>query len=111
MGVIPGGALQSGLEARGFQMTRLNTYDTVAVSTVDPERLQLAKQARVVAIASPSAVKCGFQGVRVPTCLVCLSKVLNTGRLSTTCIASSYRNEIEDEPTVGCWPLRLYRRA
>ena len=41
-------------------MTRLNTYNTVAVSSVDPEHLELAKQARVVAIASPSAVKYGI---------------------------------------------------
>ncbi len=49
---------QDGLAARGFHVTRLNTYNTVAVTTVDVDSLELAKRARVVAIASPSAVKC-----------------------------------------------------
>jgi len=51
---------QDGLAARGFTVTRLNTYNTVAVTTVDSDSLELAKRARVVAIASPSAVKCGL---------------------------------------------------
>ena len=50
-------ALQEGLEQRGFHVTRLNTYNTVTVESVDPGRLDLAKKARVVAIASPSALK------------------------------------------------------
>lgn len=49
---------QNGLEVRGFAVTRLNTYNTVPVRSVDPQHLELAKQARVVAIASPSAIKC-----------------------------------------------------
>lgn len=49
--------LQEGLEQRGFRVTRLNTYNTVTVQELDPDRLDLAKGARVVAIASPSALK------------------------------------------------------
>lgn len=51
-------AVQDGLAARGFDVMRLNTYNTVAVTTVAAHDLKLAKQARVVAVASPSAVKC-----------------------------------------------------
>ena len=40
-----------------MSVTRLNTYDTVPVRTMDPERLQLARQAAVLTVASPSAVK------------------------------------------------------
>lgn len=49
--------LQSGLAARGFKVTRLNTYDTVPVASIDPELLQRAKQALVVTAASPSTIK------------------------------------------------------
>ena len=49
--------LQEGLEQRGFRVTRLNTYNTVTVQNLDPDRLDQAKSARVVAIASPSALK------------------------------------------------------
>ena len=57
---------QNGLEARGFKVTRLHTYNTVPVSSVDPVSLELAKRARVVAIASPSAVKCAANGLPPP---------------------------------------------
>ena len=52
---------QDGLAARGFQVMRLNTYSTEAVTSVDQHSLELAKRARVVAVASPSAVKYGRQ--------------------------------------------------
>lgn len=48
---------QTGLKERGFDVVRLNTYDTVAVEQLPVADLQLAKQARVIAFASPSAVK------------------------------------------------------
>lgn len=49
--------LQEGLLARGFDVVRLNTYDTVPVTSLGDEILTAAKQASVVAIASPSAVR------------------------------------------------------
>lgn len=49
--------LQERLERRGFRVTRLNTYNTVTVQNIDSDRLDQAKSARVVAIASPSALK------------------------------------------------------
>lgn len=56
--------LQEGLLARGFEVIRLNTYDTLPVKTLDPNALEQAKKAAVVAVASPSAVKAwvGFVG-------------------------------------------------
>lgn len=48
--------LQNGLEGRGFSVTRLNTYDTVAASWTE-EQLTLAASANVACFASPSAVK------------------------------------------------------
>lgn len=50
-------ALQSGLERRGFQVMRLNTYDTVPVTTLDGAALAAAKRAAVVTVGSPSAIK------------------------------------------------------
>lgn len=49
--------LQTGLKNRGFEVVRLNTYDTQPVSQVEEGLLQQACQAAVVAFASPSAVK------------------------------------------------------
>ena len=49
--------LQSGLEHRGCQVVRLNTYNTVPVASLDPKQLAAAQQAQVLAVASPSAVK------------------------------------------------------
>ena len=37
---------------------RLDTYNTEPVTSVDGDSLDLARRARVVALASPSAVKC-----------------------------------------------------
>lgn len=50
-------ALQSGLEKRGFEVLRLNTYDTVPVTQLDAAALEAAKQAAVVTVGSPSAIK------------------------------------------------------
>ena len=55
--------LQEGLERRGFRVTRLNTYNTVTVQSIDAETLDAAKRARVVAIASPSALRAWVEHV------------------------------------------------
>ncbi|CAM0871835.1 unnamed protein product [Alopecurus aequalis] len=52
-----GHEIQNGLAARGFEVTRLNTYTTVPVQDVDPQILKLALSAPVVAVASPSALR------------------------------------------------------
>lgn len=49
--------VQAGLIKRGFQVTRLNTYDTLPVTGVDAATLAMAKSAPVLTIASPSAIK------------------------------------------------------
>jgi uroporphyrinogen-III synthase len=49
--------LQAGLAARGFDVLRLNTYDTLPVEALDPGALAAARRAAVVAVASPSAVR------------------------------------------------------
>ncbi|CAD7700507.1 unnamed protein product [Ostreobium quekettii] len=51
-----GGDLQEGLEARGFEVTRLDTYDTRPASQVDLGDLEAAVGADVVTFGSPSAV-------------------------------------------------------
>ncbi|PRW50790.1 Uroporphyrinogen-III chloroplastic isoform C [Chlorella sorokiniana] len=53
--------LQSGLEKRGFEVLRLNTYDTVPVTRLDAAALEAAKQAAVVTVGSPSAIKAWVQ--------------------------------------------------
>lgn len=49
--------VQEGLEQRGFQVRRLNTYNTVPVQTLQPADVKAARGASVAAFASPSAVK------------------------------------------------------
>lgn len=49
--------LQDSLAAAGFKVTRINTYNTVGVSQVDPQALQAAQAADVITFGSPSAVK------------------------------------------------------
>lgn len=48
--------LQDGLEKRGFQVHRLNTYDTVSAEWTS-EQQEWARQTSIVSFASPSAVK------------------------------------------------------
>jgi uroporphyrinogen-III synthase len=48
--------LQEGLQARGFVVTRLNTYDTVTAEWNDGYRAS-ARACRIACFASPSAVK------------------------------------------------------
>lgn len=49
--------LQNGLQERGCQVLRLNTYDTVPVRGLGDQILAEAHNASVVAIASPSAIE------------------------------------------------------
>lgn len=49
--------LQDGLEARGFKVIRMNTYNTTTVKYIEDSTLRRARSARVVAVASPSALK------------------------------------------------------
>jgi uroporphyrinogen-III synthase len=47
--------LQNGLEARGFQVTRLNTYDTVTATWTEEQKEQ-AKRVKIACFASPSSI-------------------------------------------------------
>lgn len=58
--------LQEGLEQRDFRVLRLNTYNTVTVKHVKAETLDQARRAKVVAIASPSALKAWVQHIGQP---------------------------------------------
>lgn len=51
------GELEMKLKARDFQVTRMNTYDTLPVDSVPSQDLQEAIGADVVAFGSPSAIK------------------------------------------------------
>ncbi|KAL7546501.1 hypothetical protein ACHAWF_009864 [Thalassiosira exigua] len=65
--------LQNGLEARGFDVLRLNTYDTVPASW-NEEQIILAQSARVACFASPSAVTAWLantDNLETPRALAC----------------------------------------
>lgn len=49
--------MQDDLAARGFSVERLDTYNTVPVRALPAADLAAAKAAKVVAFASPSAIK------------------------------------------------------
>ncbi|XP_068636414.1 uroporphyrinogen-III synthase, chloroplastic-like isoform X1 [Aristolochia californica] len=49
--------IEESLSVRGFEVTRLNTYSTVAVNNIELAILTQALSAPVVAVASPSAVR------------------------------------------------------
>jgi uroporphyrinogen-III synthase len=53
--------LQRGLEERGCEVVRLNTYSTEKVQQVSQQQLEDALACSVVAIASPSALKAWFK--------------------------------------------------
>ncbi|XP_020100930.1 uroporphyrinogen-III synthase, chloroplastic [Ananas comosus] len=55
--VKAGNEIEGGLSDRGFEVTRLNTYNTVPVQEVHPVLLKQALSAPVVAVASPSAIR------------------------------------------------------
>lgn len=63
-----GSDLQMGLAARGIDVMRLNTYTTRQVSSISDDALRLARQARVLAIASPSAIKAWAHIAGLDTC-------------------------------------------
>ena len=49
--------LQDGLQARGYKVVRLNTYTTNTVEDLSPQNEKAVRSAKVVAIASPSALR------------------------------------------------------
>jgi len=53
--------LQNALTENGYSVTRMNTYNTSAVSNIDPALLKLALTADIVTFGSPSAVKAWVQ--------------------------------------------------
>jgi len=55
--------LQDALQRRGYRVMRLNTYSTVTVKNIVSDVLDKAKQAKVVAVASPSALKAWVEHV------------------------------------------------
>ncbi|CAK9030424.1 unnamed protein product [Durusdinium trenchii] len=54
---IAPGTLQEGLEQRGFQVTRLNTYTTQPLLRPTPEALALMEETSIATFGSPSAVR------------------------------------------------------
>lgn len=58
--------LQDSLVKRDFRVVRLNTYNTVTVKSLEADTLVQAKQAKVVAIASPSALRAWVEHVGQP---------------------------------------------
>ena len=71
--------LQEGLLKRGFDVQRLNTYDTLPVTALNEKEIAAAREASVVAVASPSAVRAWVQFVGEET----------AQRVAVACIGST----------------------
>uniref|UniRef100_A0A453IYC6 Uroporphyrinogen-III synthase n=1 Tax=Aegilops tauschii subsp. strangulata TaxID=200361 RepID=A0A453IYC6_AEGTS len=101
-----GHEIQNGLSARGFEVTRLNTYSTVPVHDVDPQILKLALSAPVVAVASPSALR----GVAKPH--VTGRQVEQLGRLHRRDDGVSGQETRPGERILSCnpWTRRVGRK-
>jgi uroporphyrinogen-III synthase len=65
--------VQNGLGERGFTVTRLNTYDTVSAEWTS-EQEDLARRAKVVTLASPSAVKTWAERVGTQQSAACIGE-------------------------------------
>jgi uroporphyrinogen-III synthase len=97
--------LAEGLAARGgvFELTRLDTYDTVPASSLPPDAAAAAAAASVVTFASPSAVKawCALlppAAARAPA-VACIGETS-----ATACSAAGLeRIHFPDAPGVDGW--------
>ena len=70
---IAGSQLQDALAARGFKVNRLNVYSTAKVTGLSAADVAAFKAARVVAFASPSAVRSYMSAVGDrAVCAVCI---------------------------------------
>lgn len=65
--------LQDGLKERGFEVTRLNTYDTVSANWT-AEQLLAAEGCQVVCFGSPSAIKGWMQNTRKEVKAACIGQ-------------------------------------
>ncbi|CAL9203790.1 unnamed protein product, partial [Musa hybrid cultivar] len=64
--VKAGSEIEEGLSARGFDIIRMNTYNTIAAKDVDETILEFALSTPVVAVASPSAARAWVKLIREP---------------------------------------------
>jgi uroporphyrinogen-III synthase len=90
--------LVTGLEERGFSVQRLSTYSTVPAEW-DEEQAALASQTKIVAFASPSAVRIWADRVGVDAHAVCIG--------DTSAAAASARGfsrvSYADKPSFELW--------
>mmetsp|Transcript_43636 Transcript_43636/g.89115 ORF Transcript_43636/g.89115 Transcript_43636/m.89115 type:complete len:282 (+) Transcript_43636:54-899(+) len=71
---IAPGTLQEGLEKRGFQVTRYNTYTTRPVEKHSPDALALMEKAQIATFGSPSAVKAWSQATKHRPLAACIGQ-------------------------------------
>ena len=65
--------LQEGLTKRGFEVTRLDTYDTVAAVWSEDEQKE-ARQAKIACFASPSAIQGWLQNTSTRVLAACIGE-------------------------------------
>lgn len=65
--------MQNGLKERGYEVTRLDTYDTVGATWSAADE-KAAKEAGIVTLASPSAVKTWAERVGVSQIAACIGE-------------------------------------
>ncbi len=100
--------LQTGLEERGFNVLRLDTYDTVPASW-NAEQILLAQSATVACFASPSAVKAWLKNTadfKTPRALAsCIGETS-----ATACKKHRWKEEnifFPENPGVDGWAMAV----
>ena len=94
--------LADGLSRRGFQVTRLNTYDTVSAKW-SSEQIELGQQCKIVCFASPSSVHGWLQnsGNNTSALAACIGQTS-----ATTCLKLGWDESnifYPEAPGIGGW--------
>lgn len=97
--------LQNSLTASGFKVTRLNTYNTTSVGSVDPQLLEKARAAEIVTFGSPTAVKAWIELVGLEAAQRYLSVCIGStsARACDTAGLPPSRTYFPDAPGIDTW--------
>eukprot|EP00438_Fugacium_kawagutii_P022387 Skav217215 [mRNA] locus=scaffold143:239959:240723:- [translate_table: standard] len=80
--LIAPGTLQKGLEQRGFQVTRYNTYTTRGVAQQSPDALAQMEAASIVTFGSPSAVRAWVEATKHRPLAACIGQTSHDAALA-----------------------------
>lgn len=95
--------LQDSLTAAGFKVTRINTYNTVGITNVDPQALQQALAADAITFGSPSAVKAWVALVGLEAAQKMMSVCIGSTSARACNTAGLTKVIYPDAPSIESW--------